>query len=473
MPSQGALPDDEPRSTAVPVATPEGRLSAYVVNARETDRGLREVRRAIRSADGEVMQGWPQIGVFVVHSTSATFRRDVRRAAGRRIESVGATRAAAVKETTPGGASVRTLTGGAQSLWIDDPGRAMVEDPREDQQWDMQVIKADQAHQIASGSRAVVVGVLDSGIDPDHPDLAPNLARSASVDCSRAGVPNTSRGSWHPSTSDHGTHVAGTIAAARNGIGIVGVAPNVRIASVEVVNDDGLIYPEYAVCGFMWAGLEGMAVTNNSYYVDPFAFYCADQPDQAAALEAVGRAVAWATEHGVVHAAAAANAATVLATNTTDTASPNDGTPVVRTLNSGCLDIPAELPGVVTVSAYARQGETTLDTWLAAFSNRGLGVVDVAAPGASILSTVVEDNGYALKSGTSMATPHVAGVLALLASTHPGWSPVQLGAALAEQADDRPCAPPESDRGAPCTGTDDDDGYAGEGMVDALEAVQP
>lgn len=463
--------DDTPRSTAVTIATPEGRLSAYLVNARRPGDGLREVRRAIRRAEGEVVQAWRPIGVVVVHSTSATFRRDLRRAGGRRILSVGATRTTAVAESVPGRTAERT--GGTQSLEIDDPGQVLIKDPRENGQWDMQVIGADLAHQISTGSPDVVVGVLDSGIDPDHPDLAPNLDRSASVDCSRAGVPDASPGSWQPSGSDHGTHVAGTIAAARNGVGIVGVAPHVRIASVKVVNDDGLIYPEYAVCGFMWAGLEGMSVTNNSYYVDPFAYYCADQPDQAAALKAVGRAVAWSTKQGVVHAAAAGNSATDLATNTRDTASPNDGTPVDRTLNRGCLDIPAELPGVVTVSAYARQSEGTLDTWLADFSNRGLGVIDIAAPGDAILSTVIKGNGYALKSGTSMATPHVAGVLALLVSTHPEWTPRQLRAALADQADDRACAPAESDAGAPCVGTADDNSYAGEGMVDALDAVLP
>ena len=95
-------------------------------------------------------------------------------------------------------------------------------------------------------------------------------------------------------------------------MGIVGVAPNVRLASVRVVNDDGFIYPEYAVCGFVWAGLKHMDVTNNSYYVDPFEFYCDDQPDQHAAKEAVRRAVTWSTKQGVVHAAAAGNSGKAL-----------------------------------------------------------------------------------------------------------------------------------------------------------------
>ena len=157
------------------------------------------------------------------------------------------------------------------------------------------------------------------------------------------------------------------------------------MASVKVVNDDGFIYPEYAVCGFVWAGLKHMDVTNNSYYVDPFMYYCEDQPDQYAAKEAVRRAVAWSTNQGVVHAAAAGNAATDLSNNTTDTTSPDDGTPVARTINSGCEDIPTELPGVVTVSSMQRFPASTMDSRLSSFSNRGLGVIDVAAPGSAIL----------------------------------------------------------------------------------------
>jgi subtilisin family serine protease len=468
-------------STPVPMPTPDGKISAYIVNVDDGKTAWGQAHRAVGAAEGTVVQDWPQIRVIIVHSTNGDFRTDlVSGPAGTAIDSVGATRTVPVKEGTPGTATglsdAQLARGGAQGQFANTDSEDVVADPREGEQWDMKVIKADQAHQVSDGSRDVLVGVLDSGIDPDHPDLAANLDTEDSVNCTDAGRVDQSTTGWYPTTSDHGTHVAGTIAAARNGVGIVGVAPNARMASVKVVNDDGFIYPEYAICGFMWAGLQGMDVTNNSYYIDPFMYYCSDQADQAAAKEAVDRAVQWSTGRGVVHAAAAGNARTDLTNNTVDTTSPDDSTPIRRDINEGCVDIPTELPGVVTVSSFARK-PNTLDTYLSNFSNRGLGIIDVGAPGSSILSTIVNGNGYGLKSGTSMASPHAAGVLALLAGQHPGWSPAQLLAGLRAQADDKACEAPQPDplnRPNPaCVGPAEDNGYAGDGMVDALDAVTP
>ena len=464
---------DEPPSTPVPIATPDGVVMSYVLNAKHANHGqLKQVEDAVTRADGEIVQSWPQIGVVIAHSDASAFRDDVRRYAKGALESVGATRTVAVSEGTPGPASRVGVHGRPQDLRR-APGAErtgdVVPDPRESEQWDMRMIKADQAHQITDGSRDVVVGVLDSGIDADHPDLASNIDTADSVNCTDAGRPDRSPTGWQPTTSDHGTHVSGIIAAARNGVGIVGVAPGVRLASVKVVNDDGYIYPEYAVCGFVWAGMHGMDVTNNSYYVDPFQFYCEDQPDQYAAKEAVRRAVEWSTGQGTVHAAAAGNAAYDLANKTTDDTSPDDGTPVDRTINSGCEDIPAELDGVVTVSSTEQYPAGSDQSRLSSFSNRGLGEIDVAAPGSRILSTVVANNGYGIKSGTSMASPHVAGVLALMRSVHPGWSPAKMIQELRADADDKACAP--TTRGAPCVGPATDNSYYGEGLVDALDAV--
>ena len=473
-------------STPVPIATPDGEVFSYLLNTRIANPGQTTVvSNAVARAGGVVVQAWPQIGVVVAHSDRAAFRADVARAAGNALESVGATRTQPVSEGTPSDVSVSWGKGASgytkhanKPFNGDVPGEdspAVTADPNEAAQWDMQMIKADQAHKVTDGSRNVVVGVLDSGIEASHPDLAPNIDADDSVSCVGAGRPDTSPTSWLDSKAPggyHGTHVAGTIAAARNGIGIVGVAPNVRLASVKVVNDDGFIYPEYAVCGFVWSGLKHMDVTNNSYYVDPFEFYCDDQPDQHAAKEAVRRAVSWSTKEGVVHAAAAGNSAYDLANKTTDAGSPDDGNAVLRTLNSGCNDIPTELDGVVTVSSVQRFPAGTLQSRLSSFSNRGLGVIDVAAPGSSILSTLPRTtvaSGYGLLSGTSMASPHVAGVLALMKSAHPDWTPAQMVEKVRQEADDKACSAALG--GAPCVGPDTDNSYFGEGMVDALDAV--
>jgi len=473
----------EPASTPVTINTPDGRLMSYVVNAKVAGPGqTRLVERAVVAAGGVVVQSWPQIGVVIAHSKASTFRTDVVARGGNAVESVGATRTVAVSEGTPEGAAASWGRGasdykkGAKKAANGDieaeTTPAGATDPREGEQWDLAMIKADRAHAITDGSRNVLVGVLDSGIDADHPDLVKNLDVANSVSCVDAGRPSST--GWEPTTSDHGTHVAGTIAAARNGVGIVGVAPNVRLASVKVVNDDGFIYPEYAVCGFVEAGLKHMDVTNNSYYVDPFEFYCEDQPDQYAAKEAVRRAVTWSTKQGVVHAAAAGNSARDLANKSSfqDTTSPDDqpkSGQVARTLNSGCEDIPTELDGVVTVSSMQRFPAGTMDSRLSSFSNRGLGKIDVAAPGSTILSTIVTNNGYGTKSGTSMASPHVAGVLALMKSVHPTWTPAQMIDKLRAQADDKACG--AATGGPVCVGPVENNSFFGEGVVDALDAV--
>lgn len=466
---------DEPESTPVPIVTPDGALFSYVVNTDHS--GPRQTGLAVRAitrSGGVVVQAWPQIGVVVAHSANGSFREDVL-AADRAgvIDSVGATRTVSPTEGTPGVAAVagaqerRSVVGRAKKDavgdTVDGPSAvAVVPDPGEATQWDMAMIKADQSLAINPGSSDVTVGVLDSGIDAAHPDLATQVDADQSVNCTDGGQPDLSATGWLPTTSDHGTHVAGTIAAAQNGVGIVGVAPGVRMASVKVVNDDGYIYPEYAICGFVWAGMQRMDVTNNSYYIDPFMYWCEDQPDQYAAKEAVRRAVDYSTERGVVHAAAAGNAATDLANNTTDASSPNDSTAVQRVINSGCEDLPTELDGVVTVSSL------TEATNLSSFSNRGLGKIDVAAPGSAILST--ELNGtWDLKSGTSMASPHVAGVLALMKSAHPSWTPAQLEAAVRAQADDHECT--TTTRGPACVGGLEENSFYGDGIVDALDAV--
>ena len=456
---------------AAPPAAPayvQGELQNYAVNVSAANRGQTlKVERAVAAAGGRVVASYAEIGVVIAQSDNAAFAATLR--LDRAVDSVGATRTAAVAATDPTYGASDPLAPGESGKGkpgartdrtpsVEDVTVA-VADPRETEQWDMAAIGADQAHQVTDGSPDVLVAVLDSGIQGDHPDLAANIDTAASASC-LSGSPDSAYASWQPTTSDHGTHVAGTIAAARNGVGIVGVAPDVQLSSVKVVNDDGFIYAEAAICGFMQAVATGADVTNNSYYIDPWQFWCDDSADQRAVKIAVDRAVQYSQDRGLVNVAAAGNSNVDLAHKTTDSSSPNDTTPVTRPIDAGCEDIPAELDGVVTVSSTDRTGARS------SFSNYGEGVIDVAAPGRVILSTVT-GGGYGLKSGTSMASPHVAGVVALLKSAHPELSGTALTDLLYAQADDVPCPTGTTT----CTGPAQDNGYFGEGLVDALEAV--
>jgi hypothetical protein len=330
-------------TTGAHAVTLDGPLMNYVVNTKATPGHVRKTEDAVKSAGGTVLVSYRQLGVVIAQSTNPDFTTDVRSGHnGREVQSVGATRTAAVSEGA----------GGLNAA--DDAEATPTPDPREVDQWDMVQIKADQAHAVTDGSRDVLVGINDSGVDDTHPDLAPNFDAADSVSCVNNGVPDTTAGAWRPTTSSHGTHVAGTVAAARNGVGIVGVAPGVRIASVKVVNDDGFIYPEYSICGIVWAAQHHMAVTNHSYFIDPFEFWCKDGGDQGAVQEAVRRAYAWAGGQGTLSVAAAGNSNYDLANKTTDANSPNDSTPVTRTIDNDCLDMPTELPGVITVASTTR-----------------------------------------------------------------------------------------------------------------------
>jgi len=122
----------------------------------------------------------------------------------------------------------------------------------------------------------VVVGDIDTGLDYTHPDLAPNVDFANSVSCV-GGVPNQAPSAWKDDNG-HGTHTAGTIAAAKTTVGIVDVAPNVKIAAIKAGNAAGFFFPEVVVCAFMWARSHHIDVTNNSYFADPWLFNCRNDP---------------------------------------------------------------------------------------------------------------------------------------------------------------------------------------------------
>ncbi|MET9619532.1 S8 family serine peptidase [Streptomyces sp. NPDC006464] len=444
-PSSASARTAAPAAPAKTAAAWAAGTRAYLVITAAGDTSA--ARTAVVNNGGTVFASYDAIGVVVAHSTSATFASTMRAVSG--IQQVGATRTSDVPADAYNPAlpanpaqSTTTLT--------------------ESNRWDMTQIKADQAWAVTTGSSSVKVGVLDTGVDDQHQDIAPNFNAADSVSCAY-GKADTRAGAWRD-VDTHGTHVAGTIAAAKNGKGVIGVAPGVKISSVRIAEPTStLFFAENTVCGFMWAGDHGFKVTNNSYYTDPWQFNCPDNVDQAAIIEGVRRAQAYAESKGSLQVAAAGNSNYDLANKTTDNASPNDSTPVNRTITNACIDIPTELPGVVTVAAMG-SGNVK-----ASYSNFGNGVIDVAAPGgdgASGVYSTLPGGKYGTKSGTSMASPHVAGVAALLASVNPTLTPADLRDRLNSQANDTAC--PSDSR---CTGTTTKNGFFGDGQVDALKAV--
>ncbi len=444
--------------------TSTGRLLRYVVLF---DAGTPELAAAdaVRSACGTSMAYYQQISVGIATSAEPRFaaRFGLDRTYSAQAETVGTPPRTGLANpaVAPTGAVLPTA---AQTLSAD----------RSAEQWDMEMIHAPQARTINRGRPEVLVGVLDSGVDATHPDLAAAVDPTRSAGC-LSGKPDLSPQAWSPTTSLHGTHVAGTIAALDDGHGITGVAPGVRLASVKVVDDEGFIYPEYAVCGFMWAARQHMRIANSSYSLDPWLLTCSNISGQAVAYEAIRRAVQYATAQGVLSIAAAGNEQTNLADPRQDLRSPdNTPNPRPRSVDEHCNVLPAQLPGVVAVSAVGAQRVKS------GYSSYGLGVVAVTAPGGDrgqlarggssgcVLSTVPGGYGYAC--GTSMAAPHASGVAALLASTRPGAGPPELAALLRQQADSLPCPGHDADPATECTG-DTDNGFYGHGLVDALRAV--
>jgi subtilisin family serine protease len=302
--------------------------------------------------------------------------------------------------------------------------------------------------------------------------------------------------------ASHGTHTAGgTIAAALNGIGIVGVAPNVKIAGIKAGNADGFFFPEAVVCSFMWAATHHVNVTNNSYFADPWLFNCRNDAEQRAIWNAERRAISYAISKGVVVVAAEGNQSDDLAHPTQDVTSPDDTTPVTRAISNACAVVPVEVPGVIGVTA---NGNLQLKSF---YSSYGVASADVIAPGGDsrlqvtaaapngrVLSTypatligtclrkVIDPSGatYCYLQGTSMASPHAAGVAALIASqgiTNPG----AVTAKLQNTADPMACPPdlsiysffPSVNNGAPqtCQGALNYNSFNGHEQINALSAV--
>jgi len=425
---------------------------------------------AIQKAGGTLVYSYDAIGVAIAQSASASFRAKV--VADRKVEGVSS--------TAGFGVQLKDEMVVADASAIASSTLATWGDPLSYAQWDMDQIHVPEAHDITTGSPSVVVGDIDTGLDYRHPDLAANVDFANSVSCV-GGVPNQDPAAWDDDNG-HGTHTAGTIAAAANGIGIIGVAPNVKIAGIKAGNADGYFFPEAVVCAFMWAGSHHIDVTNNSYFADPWLFNCRNDPEQRAIWKAEQRAIRWAMQQGVVVVAAQGNENIDLSKQNIDTISPDtDPNPPSREVTNACVVIPVEIPGVIGVTADGANLQKSY------YSTYGVGVAQVTAPGGDrrfqdpgdgsmgyVLSTY-PGNRYALAQGTSMASPHAAGVAALILSQFGKMPQGAVQAMMTSTADPMAC-PAEFNPGPPflwpasCQGGAYNSFY-GHGQVNALNAV--
>ena len=435
------------------------------------------------SENGVVLAQYPEFNSFFVQSVKAAYAPDLGKslvAAGISYDSIGPTRYKTVtgdevrtEQPTKTDAEANAVNEAAAEhetgLSADSQLNDFTPDEGDANAWGLSAIGAVEAQKVDVPRAAVTVAVMDTGIDPDHKDLKDRIDASRSVGCQVNGIPNQDPSAWKDDHY-HGTHVAGTIAASHNGYGVDGVAPDATLIAIKTSNKAGSFYPEYVACAFDWAAEHNVDVSNSSYYMDPYAFWMPNEASQAAGLEGASRAVRYSKEHGVVNFAAEGNSNDDHDNPTIDKDSPNDveGAAVERNVAGG-IDVPAMLgDSVLSVSALklpTGADPATAKLERAGFSNYGKNSVDVAAPGQRIWSTMPtweKDPPFGYLSGTSMASPHAAGVAALVKEIHPDYTADEVIALVKKQAGytyDRLAEPTDGKE------------YRGAGLVNALDAV--
>jgi subtilisin family serine protease len=427
------------------------------------------------------------------------------------------------------------------------PAKRRLSEPLANRQWNMRQIGATPGGSYAEsqGRRRVLVGIIDTGINGRHPDIAPNfvgrLSANFTVDnpfidgeCEYADCVDPA----NVDDNSHGTHVASIIGSPINDLGVAGVAPKVGLVNIRAGQDSGYFFLGPTLEALTYAGDIGVDVVNMSYYVDPWLFNClnhpadspAEQAEQRVIRTAVQRAVNYAIGRNVTPVAAEGNGFTNLDHPKVDDSSPDfpPGSEKRRRISNACIDVPTETRGVLSVSAT---GPSTRKSY---YSNFGLEQTVVAAPGGDYydspdntgdprnlvlaayprrlakLNGELNEDGtpnnpfvvrdcdagrcgyYQYLQGTSMASPHAAGVAALAVSKYGGvgagarhWTldPARTKRILRDSAVQHACPEPRRYRyrlktgdgvarvSAYCAGPITKNGFYGHGIVNADVAV--
>jgi subtilisin family serine protease len=305
-----------------------------------------------------------------------------------------------------------------------------------DLQWGHNYVRAQQAWAAGVRGAGARVAVLDTGFDLDHPDLVPNINLALSADMTGQGLQYTL-----PDAFSHGTHVAGTIAAADNGFGVIGVAPEAELVLVKVLEDEGSGSFEDIIAGIYYATSVDADVINMSLgaMIPRKGDVPGDASEISALANAVGKAITYATQQGTTVIVSAGNDGLDL-----------DGDGGMVRFNTG-------MPNAIGISAVAPfnwagdpDGRDTL--YPASYTNYGTSMVEFAAPGGDAAYPGEENctvaglvrpcwvfdlvfstgnGGWFWSGGTSMAAPHAAGVAALIISANGGsMKPSQVVAAM-------------------------------------------
>jgi lantibiotic leader peptide-processing serine protease len=506
----------------------EGPPVDYVVLARDGST-LTAATSAAQRLGGSVVRSNQDVSMLTVTATRTDFAEQLSKDAT--VE--GVTRNVAIGRTgTPQLRKGPGADGGAASATA-APAAIPGAEPLAGQQWDMAQIGATPtgSYRIERGSKSVKVGIIDSGIDATHPDIAPNLDLATS----RNFAPNIpaldGNSNLDPVGTDpfgHGTAVASLVAAPINGIGMAGVAPNVTLVDLRAGQPSGYVLVEPVVNALTYAARNGIDVVTMSFSIDPWLWNCvnnaadtpAERSEQRATIAAVLRAVLFARSRGVTMVAAAGNENIDMDHSSVDSSSPSTGVPHDRTIDpNSCFYLPVMAPGVIGV------GGTNIDGIKADLSNYGR-PVDLAAPSGDVfhvpgvpgpidstnrvVQAISRDGAlnnrwinadgvpinprvftsctgatcayYVYQIGTSVSVPHVAGVAALIISKYGsrqpdgglGMDPSLVSARLFRTATPKACPATYDDTFGPATCAKNAKGttFYGFGVVNAAAAVR-